>query len=388
MTTIGGLSPRGMSQRVRNALRIARWADRSGLREPLAGTIDLATTSLDSEIFRRSVVMTPAVSINVQNGRRLYEPSTVNIPERRLYSIGPGLVHGHTGIVFHGDAIILQSGPPLRDLSLVAAMAGSATAIKAAQSGGVTVDVDGPILPLGREPLPNFYHWMVDVLPRVLHAAKHHPDMTVIGSKIPAWARAMIELLGIPSLITSSVVRSPQVLLADHTHPTPHPLDIAMLRQAGRRITEDVDPPPPRDRVFVTRSTSTRTMQAGEAADRRADELGFEVFVPSAYHEYRSQVAAFCAARTIIGAHGAGLVNMVFAQPGADVVEIVPDPSPLTGDSRALAERLANAPLFRHLAIAAGHNYHREVIPTTVETPFGSASDVITILERHTELSG
>ena len=387
MTTIGGLSPQGLSQRVRNALRIARWADRSGLREPLAGTIDLATTSLDSKIFRRSVVMTPAVSTNVQNGRRLNEPSTTSIPERRLYSIGPGLVHGHTGIVFHGDAIILQSGPPLRDLRLVAAMAGSATAIKAAQSGGRTVDVDGPVFPLGREPLPGFYHWMVDVLPRVLHAVKHYPDVTVVGSKIPAWAKAMIELLDISSLVTSSVVRSPQVLLADHTHPTVHPLDVAMLREVGRRISEGANPRPSRDKVFVTRSASIRTMQLGEVADARAYELGFEVFVPSAYPEYRSQVALFHGARTIIGPHGAGLVNMVFAEPGADVVEIVADPSPLTGDSRALAELLANAPLFRHLAITAGHNYHREVIPTTVETPFGSASDVITILERHTELS-
>lgn len=332
--------------------------------------------------------MTPELHLDATHGKNRTESPTPLLPARYLYDLGPQLVHGHTGIALYEQAIIHQSGPPLRDLQWVAAKAGVAEEIQAVRSHRrQPVDVAGPVFPLGREPIPGYYHWIVDILPRVLHATNFYPDLTVVGSKIPHWAKSMIDLLEIKSLVTSEVVRSPKVLVADHTERTVHPIDVALLREAGRRIAKTMETANRNKRVFVTRTGASRTIADAGAADRRAEELGFEVMIPSKYPDYASQVAVFRRARRILGLHGAGLVNVVFAEPGAEVIEVRVDPAPLRGSHRRQAAGFAN-PLFRNLALSAGHQYIREVISPSSGAPFGRAQDVIPILERHSRNSG
>lgn len=50
--------------------------------------------------------------------------------------------------------------------------------------------------------------------------------------------------------------------------------------------------------------------------------LGFEVVIPGKM-PLKKQIAAFADASVIVGAHGAGLSNMVFAPPGARVIEFM-----------------------------------------------------------------
>ena len=383
MTTIGGVPPLGVRERLRTGLQFARWADRSRYREVLAPTIDLADFHPDDGVYLECSMMTSSAVMNFpDDGGESSKNSDVRLEERRLYNLGEGLVHSHTGIALHESAIILQSGPPLRDLQAVAAMSGACTAIAAVRSGRhEAIEVGGPVFPLGREPIPNYYHWIVDILPRVLHAARRYPDLTVIGSKVPQFATAMLDLLGIPILVTSRVVKSPQVVVADHTYPTVHPEDVAILREAGRRITGRIALTPAVG-VFVTRSGSSRATHGSDSVDRRAQELGLEVMNPSNYPDYLSQVAAFRGATAIVGPHGAGLVNMVFADPGAEIIEISVDPGPLPMDRRSSILQFWGNPLFRHLAATSGHHYQREVILPTEHAPYGSSEDIVAVLER------
>ena len=49
--------------------------------------------------------------------------------------------------------------------------------------------------------------------------------------------------------------------------------------------------------------------------------LGFESIVPGEM-SVAEQIATFSSARSIVGAHGAALTNMIFAPPGATIVEL------------------------------------------------------------------
>lgn len=61
------------------------------------------------------------------------------------------------------------------------------------------------------------------------------------------------------------------------------------------------------------------------------------------------QAALFARARVVVGAHGSGLANLVFAPAGARVLELMPERSFF--------------PLFWHLAAALGHCYAVHVVP-------------------------
>jgi capsular polysaccharide biosynthesis protein len=72
----------------------------------------------------------------------------------------------------------------------------------------------------------------------------------------------------------------------------------------------------------VARRDAARRVMVNEAelADALV-RLGFRVVVPSELTA-REQIAAFSASRIIVAAHGAALANLVFAPPGAFVVEV------------------------------------------------------------------
>lgn len=129
----------------------------------------------------------------------------------------------------------------------------------------------------------------------------------------------------------------------------------------------------PKDRVvFIRRTTGQRTAFRNQVCeklrlDRRQDfcvlenhdeildRLGREfprqeiVDFDSDVLSVREQIELFAQARVIIGAHGSGLANMVFAAPGTQVLELMPQKSLF--------------PVFWHLAAALGLSYWLHAVP-------------------------
>ena len=76
----------------------------------------------------------------------------------------------------------------------------------------------------------------------------------------------------------------------------------------------------------------------------RDNMLVFANATSSSVAGVEAQIRAFRAARIVVGGHGAGLSNMLFAAPGAAVLELPMDPH---------VDRC-----FEHMAHALGHSYH------------------------------
>jgi capsular polysaccharide biosynthesis protein len=98
-------------------------------------------------------------------------------------------------------------------------------------------------------------------------------------------------------------------------------------------------------RLFLRRRGRRAPVDA-EGLERRLAAWGFEAVDPADFERLRERLAG---AASIVGVHGAGMTNLVWARPGARVLEIVPDTH--------------TRPFYRGLAAAAGLDYGALVLP-------------------------
>lgn len=176
---------------------------------------------------------------------------------------------------------------------------------------------------------PNYYHWLVIHLPRLLiwidEIKKMSNAWIAVNSDLSAFQVESLQALGIspsrllpvgdmetidaadvwiPSLLSANTVAAPMVpkLLRKHF-------------QGGRQGG-------PKLRIYLSR---------GDASSRRItneDELidllkchGFLV-IETSRMTFAAQVDLFSKCEVLISPHGAGMTNMVFCQPGAEILEI------------------------------------------------------------------
>jgi capsular polysaccharide biosynthesis protein len=191
----------------------------------------------------------------------------------------------------------------------------------------------------------NYYHWLTDHLPRLaLLALDESPEVPVlVHADLAAWQTETLELLGVP---TERMVayRHPHVRirralwpsLPGRTGNTP-PWAAEYLRS---RLA--IPPESTGRLLYVSRGDTSRRQVANEhdvIAELR--QIGFDAVNPGEL-TVREQMQLFGEAKLIVGAHGAGLTNMI-ASSRAAVVEVI-DPSYVNG-------------CFYTLSNALGHRY-------------------------------
>jgi hypothetical protein len=77
--------------------------------------------------------------------------------------------------------------------------------------------------------------------------------------------------------------------------------------------------------IFVSRSdTHIRTLLNEPAISRSLSGKGFDIVVPGKM-TVEAQIDAFRSADCVVGAHGAGLANIMFCEPGTRVIELFPE---------------------------------------------------------------
>ena len=104
------------------------------------------------------------------------------------------------------------------------------------------------------------------------------------------------------------------------------PLDGATIRRFAAAVRRHYRLPEarPAEKLFVSRGGARirRLLNEREAISALTPH-GFSAFVPEA-GDHRAQVERFGSAKIIVAVHGAGLANLIFAAPGAQVIEIFP----------------------------------------------------------------
>lgn len=188
-------------------------------------------------------------------------------------------------------------------------------------------DVCGSVGVLTTRGSENYYHFVLDVLPRLelLRLAGAEPEAYVVN-RSTRFQRDLLDRLGLTADRCLGQEKYPHVRadelvvpsLPDDQLRTP-PWIVPWLR--SQFLPDDVRPP--HRRLYVTRGQAKHTRRVENEAELVATlvPLGFEVIDPGALSP-ADQVHAFAEAEYIVGPHGAGLTNLAFAAPGATVLEL------------------------------------------------------------------
>lgn len=249
-------------------------------------------------------------------------------PPRALHRLGETLVDGRTGIAVVEGRVLHQSGsvsPDKRSKAhrwhVVPYLSGVAR-----RGDRASLAIDRPVHHLGHIPRGNYYHWLVEVLPRLLMVVEHEPDTLVLTPPLATFAEEALELLGIEYRVLTRPVRAASLLVVDAPEQgRPHPREAELIHLAGLHALRSAGRTPEAKRVYVSRRRDARSLSDEHLVERELEELEFVTFDPESHPRWIDQVALFAGAELVVGPHGAGLSNAAFLPDSAHVVELQPD---------------------------------------------------------------
>ncbi|AXT86212.1 hypothetical protein C6I20_14160 [Aeromicrobium sp. A1-2] len=177
----------------------------------------------------------------------------------------------------------------------------------------------------------NYYHFLLDVLPRFGVFQETMPGRVADALYVPAgtgWQRDLLELVGlgdhhIVETQKHRAVRADQLVVPS----LPNPKEVAPRSTVdwlrSRLVPHDVSDKP--RRIYVTRGSqrNTRRIVQEEALMALLEDRGFVCIEPGGM-SVRDQIDHYAAAEVVVAPHGAALTNLVFAGAGVKVLEIFP----------------------------------------------------------------
>lgn len=291
----------------------------------------------------------------------------VTLDIRNAYVIR-AVVHGGTGLAFHDDVVLLESGGILHARRRLLAEHWIPLEYRRLRaSGGLAPRrVRWPVIPIGRLLGRNYFHWLLEHLPSVLRSQEAVPGaVAVLPTRMPGFATDSLSALQVPFEVTDAYVASERVVLIDPpVENWPHPEDLQLLVERARRSL-GLDGRSAGSRIYVSRSRGRRSIREEVVVEERLQDAGFKIFHPSG--QWTRDIEFFDGAALVIGPHGAGLANAIFAAPGAALIEIS-------------TPRFRN-PLFRRLAAARSLTYTHVECPDSETAPDGEAADVLNAIK-------
>lgn len=173
----------------------------------------------------------------------------------------------------------------------------------------------------------DYYHWLLNHVPRLLWALKlglvGSRDV-IVNDRLTPFQSETLDLLKVPAerrleVADDEALLCPNLLVPTYlvnttvVHPAvPHLLKSA-LRPSG---------PPLHRHIYINRrSAGTRRFVNNDDVEALMRNLGFESIELEGL-TLQQQIDLFSGASLVVGAHGAGLTNIVFCKPGSKIVEI------------------------------------------------------------------
>jgi hypothetical protein len=199
--------------------------------------------------------------------------------------------------------------------------------------------VPGTVISLSTDGHNNYYHWMLDLLPKlfIALAAGLNQGTFYLGETHP-FQKQTLELLGIPSAWVLDCNTIPFLQANELIVPflgQRHPpnvfnagkcrllVDVFSFLIAGKTISRSL---PARFVVSRAKTRSRRVVNEAELL-ARLEPLGFR----PVYLEDLSlveQITLFARAEAIVASTGAGLVNLIHTRPGIPVAILMPEECP------------------------------------------------------------
>lgn len=186
--------------------------------------------------------------------------------------------------------------------------------------------VSGRVAVLNARYCHNFFHWMIEILPRLelLEQAGLAADYYLVDCLKPYQRQALVALGLRPEqwiqphcLLT---LAADEIVLP--SLPTPD-----CLRSHAARLLQGLAADRPVEhtrRIYITRSaTGTRTLENEAEIEQLLRARGFETHAMELY-PLAKQARLIREAEIVVGTHGAGLSNLIFARPGTQIIEFVP----------------------------------------------------------------
>jgi Glycosyltransferase 61 len=169
----------------------------------------------------------------------------------------------------------------------------------------------------------NWYHWLLDLLPRAALLPLDEGDAEVlVPAKLSRAQDEGLTLAGIPPRrrrpYFGGQVTADELVFPSFVAPTGNP-----ARWALDWLRDRLAPAPDRRdrRLYVSRADASHRRIANEAELSAAlGERGFETILASEL-DLEGQLRAFAGAEVVLGPHGAGMANM-FASTEATIVEL------------------------------------------------------------------
>lgn len=274
----------------------------------------------------------------------------------QVRSLGGAHVHAQPGAIVGSDGALLWSHAP----QLTRGPLGAAAIWRRPSQ---PKKLSGKVLYAAADGF-SYYHWLLGVLPKLLATRQTFDlkafDRIIVNPRHKGARNFQTEtfsLLGIEPqqiiwlergthVVTDELYLPPEA--ANDTQTIIKPWALQILRDQLLPLAAAHDAPPGPEKMLVSRANARRRRLVNEADAMVAlQDRGFEA-VTLEDLPLLTQIKWFSTARCVVGLHGAGLANLAFCQPGAQIVEFMPEAWP-------------NA-CFEHLATAVSGSYAK--IPT------------------------
>jgi len=188
----------------------------------------------------------------------------------------------------------------------------------------------------------NYYHWFVYHLPKLLLLDHQYPEWPLLLPARRFYPRYAIDSLRMIGFDDSRLLEpeTDRVFVGELAVAEMDSYDPRLLTRLARKLAGEPrrDSPP---RLFVTRRRAERRRVDNEkSVDTLLVDYGF-VTVETEGLSLAQQIELFACAQIIVGQHGAGLTNMLFAPQGAYVIEFT-NPTYAADHYAQLAESLGH----------------------------------------------
>jgi len=174
-------------------------------------------------------------------------------------------------------------------------------------------------------PSRSFAHWLLQDLPRFYRLIELHPELQVATMRNPPrYVTSLLKALDISPNVRKPVIYPEfyRFIGTQYAVGVPSTRDLLVLKNLGDKLIEQVriDTEHPR-RVYISRSKSSRPLLNEEYIENSLRIIGFEILYLEET-DFVEQIRLFKNCELIVGAHGAGLANIVWCGADAKVIEI------------------------------------------------------------------